>query len=207
MTLVGPPDADISSFRQFRPLVAFRFSSLPSLNSKLTPVMVRNLHCTRGTTTRPFADVSSGAMNTLPPGSPTSRARNFLPLAFSAVMTPSSTKAGRPSTANVTSVPLGEVTWTLLAPWSMSRTADVERRDNAVWGEQVRGIPACLRRLNGQRLHERDGMLSARDHDELARPHGDRRCDDAAGEPVDVPLLGGGRGEGGRYRGDAEGEP
>src|SRR2546425_1949993 len=62
MTLVGPPDADISSFRQFRPLVAFRFSSLPSLNSKLTPVMVRNLHCTRGTTTRPFADVSSGAM-------------------------------------------------------------------------------------------------------------------------------------------------
>src|SRR2546423_9222698 len=79
MTLVGPPDADISSFRQFRPLVAFRFSSLPSLNSKLTPVMVRNLHCTRGTTTRPFADVSSGAMNTVPPGSPTSRARNFFP--------------------------------------------------------------------------------------------------------------------------------
>src|SRR5256885_3560961 len=52
MTLVGPPDADISSFRQFRPLVAFRFSTLPSLNSKLTPVMVRNRHCTRGTTTR-----------------------------------------------------------------------------------------------------------------------------------------------------------
>src|SRR5438046_1425819 len=205
MTLVGPPDADISSFRQFRPLVAFRFSSLPSLNSKLTPVMVRNLHWTRGTTTRPFADVSSGAMITVPPASPTSRVSNFLPLAFSAVMTASSTTACRPSHAHVTPIqPLGKVA--RLLRHELLRHIDVERADNSIRGEQDRGHPACLLRFNGQRFHERDDVLSARDHDDLARPHGDRRCDDAVGEAVDVPLLGGGRGEGDRYRGDAEGE-
>ena len=115
MTLVGPLDAAISSFRQLRPLAACRSSILPSLNSKLTPFMVRNLHCMRGTTTRPVADVSSGAIVTAPPGSATSRPRNFLSFAISAVMTPSSTKAWRPCTAKLTSVPLGDVTCTVLA--------------------------------------------------------------------------------------------
>ena len=100
--------------------------------------------------------------------------------------------------------PLGKVA--RLLRQELLRHIDVERADNFIRGEQDRGHPACLLRFNGQRFHERDGVLSARDHDDLARPHGDRRCDDAVGEAVDVPLLGGGRGEGDRYRGDAEGE-